>query len=140
MVDPRNASSSGIRSFLAATPAAVGEAVRLARNFSTGAGLDSDAAARLAIVVEELVANLVDHGDLPEGTPIELEFSQQARGVILVLVDNGAPFDLRLAPEPGELPPERGGGAGLALVRAWAQVETYARVDDRNRLELWLNP
>ena len=57
-----------------------------------------------------------------------------------MLVDNGAPFDLRLAPEPGELPPERGGGAGLALVRAWAQVETYARVDDRNRLELWLNP
>lgn len=123
---------------LAADTAAVGLAVAAAHEFARAAGLAATTAGQLAIVVEELVANLVDHAGLTAGDSIELTLAYRPGAVQLVLTDPAAPFDPRSAAAPAALPPARGGGAGLALVRAFAQTIDYGRSDDRNRLELHL--
>lgn len=98
------------------------------------AGQDEDLRVRLAIVVEELVANLIDHGDAA-GTIIDLTLARMADGLRLTLDDRGRVFDPRLAEPPTAIPP-RGGGAGLALVAAFARSIYYQRENGFNRLEL----
>ena len=120
---------------IALGPNAVGTALALADAIADPArpGL----AARLAVIVEELVANLVEHGDVAAGTIIEFGMAATADGVRVVLIDDAAPFDPRTAPHVGDRPDDgRGGGAGLAIVRAWSRILAYSRIDGRNRLEL----
>lgn len=114
---------------------AVGKALELVRDFVIRANCGDDAEARLSIVVEELVANLVEHGDAPADSEIRLEVSALGADVFVKLSDAGTPFDPRLAELPGEIP-ERGGGAGLALVRHWAREIGYVSADGRNVLTL----
>lgn len=119
-----------------AGPRAAAAALAAAREFLDGSGCDADMRAHLAIIVEELVLNIVEHGMAPDGDVIEIGFASSERGVRLTIVDGGAHFDPRSAPQPGERPPERGGGAGLALVHAWADILSYERRDGRNHLLL----
>ena len=121
-----------------ASAAAVGTALAAARQFAETARLAPDPARRLAIVVEELVANLVDHAGLGAGEEIELALAQADAVVTLSVSDPGAPFDPRQVAWPADLPPKDGGGAGLALVRAFAEIIDYHRVAGRNRLEVRL--
>lgn len=114
----------------------VGAALSHARAFCAAHATDADLAARLAIVVEELVMNLVEHGVRPAEDPIALTFARDAAGVRLVIEDGGVPFDPRCAPPVGDVPPERGGGAGIALVLAWSTIVGYVSDAGRNRLEL----
>jgi anti-sigma regulatory factor (Ser/Thr protein kinase) len=115
--------------------AAVAVAVAAAHAFAVAAALPSETAARLAIVVEELVANLVDHAGLPAGAGLELTLARAGARVAITLVDPATPFDPRSdAPSPAI--PERGGSAGLALVRAFARIDGYDRDGDRNLLRL----
>jgi serine/threonine-protein kinase RsbW len=123
--------------------AVVGKVVAATRGF--GAALAPEAAARLVIIAEELVSNLVDHGGLPGGAVIEFALDLAGGRVRLTLVDPAAAFDPRNVPEAPisadflEVPiPARGGGAGLSLVRAWAVIEGYERVGERNVLTLSL--
>lgn len=120
---------------LPAEPAAVGRALGVARGFVAQAGLDRDAAERLAIVVEEWIANLVEHGEIPPGSRIGLRLARAELGVRITVTDAGRAFDPRRAVRTGpDL--DRGGGAGLELMRAWSQVLTYGRRARRNRLVL----
>jgi serine/threonine-protein kinase RsbW len=120
----------------AADASAVGAALAAARGFAEAAGLAPNPARRLAIVVEELVANLVDHAGLNADDRIDLALALLAGGVTLVLGDPAAPFDPRTAPLPADMPPADGGGAGLALVRAFAGGIDYRSSGGRNRLEV----
>jgi serine/threonine-protein kinase RsbW len=117
---------------------AVSHGVAAARGFALGAALSQHPAARLAIIVEELLFNLIDHAGLAEGAAIEMTLVLDAGTIRLTLIDPAPPFDPRLMLAPDALPPERGGGAGLAMLRAWAQVERYDRDGDRNILVLSL--
>ncbi|MBC7521617.1 MAG: ATP-binding protein [Sandarakinorhabdus sp.] len=115
--------------------AAVAQAVAAAHAFAASAALPAETAARLAIVVEELVANLVDHADLPACAELELTLARAGARIAITLVDPATPFDPRSdAPSPAI--PERGGSAGLALVRAFARIDGYDRDGDRNLLRL----
>jgi len=58
--------------------------------------------------------------------------------VRLALADPCLPFDPRGATAPDSVPPARGGGAGLALVRAWCNIVAYDRIGAENRLSLEL--
>jgi anti-sigma regulatory factor (Ser/Thr protein kinase) len=107
-------------------------ALAAVRDFAIGACLPNGDV--LAIIVEELVCNLVDYGGRP-GEEIELALVCVPEGVRLRLSDGCAPFDPRVATR-ADLPPDRGGGAGLAMVRAWSTVEAYERVGARNTLRL----
>jgi serine/threonine-protein kinase RsbW len=80
----------------------------------------------------------IDHAGLAEGAAIEMTLVLDAGTIRLTLIDPAPPFDPRLMLAPDALPPERGGGAGLAMLRAWAQVERYDRDGDRNILVLSL--
>ena len=119
---------------IAGDAAAVSLALTAAQQFSAAAGLATTASRRLAIIVEELVANLRDHAGLGSSDKIEMRLSHDVNGIIVVLTDPAAPFDPRLAPVPTGLPPESGGGAGLALVRAFAASIDYDHIAGRNRL------
>lgn len=90
---------------------------------------------RLAILIEELLANQFEHAQLDASATLALRLERHPEHVLLVLEDSGMPFDPRAASADAPIP-ERGGGAGLALVRAWAESLTYASKSDVNRLEL----
>ncbi|WP_340315323.1 ATP-binding protein [Rhizorhabdus argentea] len=114
---------------------AVHRTVSSTHAFSEACGLQEKQAARLAIVVEELVFNLVEHGGVDEQGVIELVLTRQDGVVSIALSDTGVAFDLRDA-HPEEVIPDRGGGAGIDLVRAWADIVDYGSHGGRNRLIL----
>lgn len=116
---------------------AVIQASEAAREFGQAQWLGEDELARLCIVVEELVANLYDHGGVAEADEVELSLSSEPDGIGVILVDPGVPFDPWEAPQPIVMP-ERGGGAGIGIVRAWAQLVDYRVTEQGNRLELLL--
>jgi len=117
---------------------AVRAALALTRRYSRACGLQDATAARLSVTVEELVANLCDHATLPPEADIGLRLERGTGGTALTLTDPAPPFDPRQARPPTDLPPERGGGAGLALIEAWARIDGYATAGGRNTLQLWL--
>src|SRR5262245_16804584 len=72
---------------------AVAQSADAARIFGQSQWLVEDELARLCIVVEELVANLYDHGGLKDQDEVELEFIVEPHGIRVSIVDPGVPFD-----------------------------------------------
>lgn len=134
----RNVSSAVLSGAFTADSGAVGAALTLTLRYVRENGLNDATAARLNIVVEELVANLCDHAALPPDASIGLVLEEGPSGTVLTLTDPGPPFDPRHFRPCGDLPPERGGGAGLALVKAWARIESYGSTGGLNILRLCL--
>jgi anti-sigma regulatory factor (Ser/Thr protein kinase) len=113
----------------------VADALAVVRGFVRRAGLGRDEAERLAIVVEEWIANVVEHGAPPPGSRIALRL-ERAHGLLRVTIsDAGQAFDPRTAAFGGPNL-DRGGGAGLELMRAWSHIAAYRRRGGRNRLVL----
>lgn len=115
---------------------AVSTALACAQEFIARAPCGADAEAKLAIILEELVANVVEHGSAGPESEILIDIVAIGQDIGLTLGDGGSHFDPRTAPAPQDIPPERGGGAGLALVRRWANIVSYDRIDGRNLLRL----
>lgn len=115
-------------------PTALGDAVAATRRYASEQRLAPRDEARLCIIIEELITNLIEHGDGAE-QPIAIDLARVGPAITVVLEDGGPPFDPRNPPDPIDIPP-RGGGAGLRLVRAWSQVVGYEIAGGRNRLEL----
>ena len=115
----------------------VHDATLAARDFGVGAAMDDSDVARLAIVVEELVTNLYDHGGLKFDDMFTIELSITGDAVSLVIVDPGKPFDPSLHQLDRTIP-SRGGGAGLKLVRTWATSVEYGMQGGLNRLSVRL--
>ena len=120
-----------------AGPTALGDAIASTRHYGLELDLKARDLARLCIIVEELITNLCEHGVCETEREITLELFRHPSGLGLVFEDNGAPFDPRTASAAGDMP-QRGGGAGLRLVRAWSEIIGYESGDDGNRLELLL--
>ena len=94
-------------------------------------------ASRLAIIVEELVTNLYDHGGLEADDVFEIELCATATQISIIITDGGTAFDPGVA-ELSSAVPARGGGAGLKLLRDWATHIEYRTIAGRNRLALAL--
>ena len=116
---------------------AIEQASDAARAFATSQWLTDEELARLCIIVEELVANLYDHGGLTDEDEVELSFASEPAGIGVTIIDPGDPFDPWTAPRNAERP-ERGGGVGIDIIRAWAQPVDYRVTAEGNRLELLL--
>ncbi|TZG25827.1 ATP-binding protein [Sphingomonas montanisoli] len=116
-------------------PDPVHQAVTMARAFGVDHSLPPESAARVAILVEELVINLFDHAGLGAGDIVEMGLAREDATVRLSLIDPGEPFDPREAATEAAIP-DRGGGAGLALVQAWSEIVDYRTRDGVNRLDL----
>lgn len=110
-------------------------AMALVERFAVSQGLETPATQRLAIVVEEVLSNLLGHAARDRDIAFTLTLEPGPR---IVLDDDGAPFDPRDAALPDLPNPVRGGGVGLALVDAWCEILSYHSMPGRNRLILRL--
>ena len=101
--------------------------------FALDAAIGDDAADKLAIIVEEWLVNVVEHGGGPGRIAMRLE--RRDGCVRMMFSDTGQPFDPRAVVFEGPNA-ERGGGAGLALIKAWSRIAGYSRRGGRNRVVL----
>ena len=97
----------------------VHEAVRVAEREGAAAGLSPDDLERIGIVVSEMVANAIEHGNAehPEAR-VALQISQSDRGLTICVQDAGggiAMDAIRRARLPEDL--YATGGRGLFLIR-----------------------
>jgi len=101
--------------------------------------VDARATHHVALVIEEILANLGTHGgcrDKPARITVSIE-PARVRGEI---VDQGPAFDPRTAPPPDLTSPmdERPmGGLGLHLVRQLSTLE-YSRQNGENRMTFFV--
>jgi anti-sigma regulatory factor (Ser/Thr protein kinase) len=120
---------------LPATAGAVAAALIVTRRFAEAQRLPADTADRLVVIVEEWLANIVEHGRPRPDSLIGLRLERAGDGVRATVTDAGIAFDPRAAEDMGPNL-ERGGGGGLALIQSWAEIESYRRRGGRNRLVL----
>lgn len=111
-------------------------ATNAVESFAGAEGLDRIAARRLAIIVEEIVANLLDHAAHDRDIAFNLSLDRGESGALVTLEDDSDPFDPRTVPLAEAPNPDRGGGVGLALVAAWADIVSYDSAGGWNRLVL----
>jgi serine/threonine-protein kinase RsbW len=116
-------------------PDAVHLATDVAHHFSDTEALAGGDAARLGIIIEELVTNLYEHGGVRSDDTIEIGLTLDGEAVAIVIIDPGTIFDPRPVATQTVLP-ERGGGAGIGLVKRWAEIVDYRSWRGRNRLDL----
>ena len=130
-------SSPGQLHCTVAGPRAVADATTAARAFAADQGIADSDVSRLCVVVEELVANLYDHGGVTGGDRVDLSLFRASEGIRILLGDTGRPFDPRTATS-SRTRPARGGGAGIAIVKAWTRFVDYTVHPGGNRLELFM--
>ena len=107
------------------------------------AGVPPDVVKQLHVVVDEVVSNVVKYA-WPRGGSHEicLNFHVRDEDVVVQIVDDGQPFDLRDHPPPAPLPAgsrPTPGGVGIHLVRQLVDRIDYARRDGYNHLTLIKN-
>ena len=112
----------------------VREAVAWIATQMTEIGATERQSFRAQLSAEELLLNAIEHGGRdPLSASVTLEaLSERLR---LTLQDDSAPFNFFDAPERNidqTIETARPGGWGLELVRRFAQVISYRRVDNRN--------
>jgi signal transduction histidine kinase len=115
---------------------AILQATQFAREFLVGRNLDARTEVKVAIIVEELVANVLRHGGTGRDLSLWLLLVEEEGAIRLELEDDGSPFDPLAMGRFSGPDPVTGGGIGLAFVRAWGEDIAYRRVGERNRLEL----
>lgn len=107
---------------------AIAEAQAAIAGWVEGAGISPAIGYRIALVAEELLANLVMHGRFAGEAPdARLMLERSDEGVVLTIEDAAAPFDPREAPVPPlpTLEDDRIGGVGLPLIRKMASALEY---------------
>jgi anti-sigma regulatory factor (Ser/Thr protein kinase) len=105
------------------------------------AGVPGDTAFKLALVLEEAVANVIHHAFTDTATPhrVAVELAIEPDRVCALVIDNGRAFDPSNAPEADiGLPLEERdpGGLGIRLIRQMMDRVDYHRVAGENRLRL----
>ena len=131
---PSRESDSGEVRVDVAGPTALGDAVAATRRYASDSGLRPRDEARLCVIVEELITNMIEHGSVDPEAPIRIGFARAGSCVAVSIEDEGPSFDPRHGPGAGNIP-DRGGGAGLRLVAAWSEIVGYESSDGRNRIE-----
>jgi anti-sigma regulatory factor (Ser/Thr protein kinase) len=107
--------------------------------FCAEQGLPDEAMFKVRLIVEELVLNLIDHATGSATNCIDLSVHVEPGQIVVLLQDDGNPFDPRSAPPFDKTKPlqERGPrGMGVHLVRSMTEEMTYDRVGSRNRLRV----
>ena len=120
---------------------AIRQALAAAERFAAAEELAGEDAVRLMVVVEEHLANLLNHGAGGRAVSIAGSIAREPGGAVIVEIDDdGAYFDPRRAP-PRERPdPVTGGGSGIALIRGFAVIRNYERRGGRNHISMALRP
>ncbi len=114
---------------------ALGRLVAATRDFATRNGLGKRQAHRLCIVAEELAANALGHG---AASSLSIDLEMMGGAVRLTMRDDGPPYDLRNYVAQDRPDDVEGGGAGIAIIRAWCEVLDYTAGPKGNQLDLVL--
>lgn len=109
--------------------------------FVTRHAIASDDQARILIVLEELVTNIVKYGYVNrQGGYAEVALELDDTRLTMEIVDNADPFDpFKDAPAPDfdtAVEDREVGGLGIHIVRALTDEVHYARTEGRNVLQL----
>lgn len=90
---------------------------------------------QLNLILDELITNIIEHGDGCTKCPIEIRMEKTDKHFKVQLSDGGPPFD----PTQGKtadtsLPLEKRdcGGLGILFVRKFSDCCSYERKDDKN--------
>ncbi|HEY8614159.1 MAG TPA: ATP-binding protein [Roseomonas sp.] len=108
--------------------------------FAEVAGLSPRAAQHLALVTEELAANIAIHAK--GASLLRVDIRRQGDSVRLVIEDDGPAFDPLSATEPdleAALETRDIGGLGVHFVRIMTREAAYERRDGLNRLTALLD-
>lgn len=131
---------------IGADPSDISQATRWLGAIADAEGWPQAMRFALELSLEEALANLTMHAFRgPGASPqVRIECHRGTAGrVVLVLIDNGVPFDPTALPEPqvpGSLEEARIGGHGVQLMRHFLESLSYAREGDENRLTLVAAP
>ena len=110
------------------------------QQFIEAAGAGEGALYRAELVFEELVVNVIRHGQggrEASGRTIDVSVWVRDEEIILTVEDDGPPFNPLEAPappRPASIEEARIGGLGLPLVRSAGKRLAYERRDGRNRV------
>ena len=131
---------------LAPRKSALNTLMEMVETFGAAHSVPEAAVYRVNLELDELLTNYVVHrrpSDVPAKMVVRVRLVD--RRLVLVVADTGPPFDPQTVdplPDPAGDAVETVGGAGLHLVRSYADRIHYSEVDGCNilRLEHDLNP
>lgn len=132
-----NSRTDAVAGEVAADRSATRKIIEAAARFAERAHLGKEDQVRLRIIVEELLTNLLKHGQLRAESSIGYSFKRSNEEALIEVTDDGAPFDPRRdleAVRRSHLGAE--GGQGWPLIMSWCRIVDYQRQGDRNRLQL----
>jgi len=101
--------------------------------------LSSKTTMELNLILDELISNIVEHGDVEKDSEIDIKLTKKKAVITLVIMDDGPPFDPTVTPAVDiALPLEKRkcGGLGIHLIRKFSDKCKYTRVDNKNILTL----
>ena len=122
--------AGALRLSLSATLAAVGDAQAALRDFLDARGAATALIFRAELVLEEMVANVARHAQLPPEARVTVVAEMVEQGLRLVTEDTGPAFDPRNVAEPAvpkSLEEAAPGGLGIKLIRSMARTMDYER-------------
>ncbi len=91
------------------------------------------------LVFEELVTNAIRHGSVDSDHSVEVTVSLTPEHVVLVVSDQGRPFNPLAQPDPApatSLADAKIGGLGIMLARKAAGALAYERANGRNHVQV----
>lgn len=101
--------------------------------------LPSKTVAEINLVLEEVIANIIAHGDCSKPHPITVTLARDGQELTMTVSDEGPSFDPTICAAPDITLPLRertAGGLGLHIVRTFCTCCSYTRQNDRNILQL----
>lgn len=119
---------------LSLDPQAIARLTDEVSKFLGDAEVDARACHHVALVIEEILTNVLDHGGNPD-TKASVAIEVQPDQVSGQIVDQGRPFDPRSAPSPDLQAPAEDrkiGGLGLHLVQELTSALDYRHDGSRN--------
>jgi serine/threonine-protein kinase RsbW len=109
------------------------------KDFLERNGASGRAVFKVRLALEEMLLNLIDHATGSATGRIDVRVDAEADSIVIVIEDDGDPFDIRSAPEFDKsrtLAERQSGGMGIQLMRGLMDEIHYERLPSRNRLRL----
>ena len=134
-----NPCTGAVAGEVAANRSATRKMIEAAARFAEGAHLGNEDQVRLRIVVEEILTNLLKHGQLRAESSIGYSFKRSNEGALIEVTDDGLSFDPRRDLKTEQTRQRQAeGGQGWPLIMSWCRVVDYRNEQGRNRLRLLL--
>jgi serine/threonine-protein kinase RsbW len=109
------------------------------KEFLERSGASERAIFKVRLALEEMLLNLIEHATGSRTQRIDVRVDVEPERVVIVIEDDGDPFDIRSAPEFDKSRPleeRQPRGMGIQLVRSLIDEMHYERLHSRNHLRL----